>query len=1312
MKRIFLSLIIALLFCFSSSMSANGVVKKVLIVTEGSYDLKSPAIAEARQLYNLLGHFNTAVTIEASKQYAANDIKKFDIIFYVGYHDGAQPSPVFENDILKTDKTVIWLNSGLSSLEKREDFKKKYGFEVNQIDKSKSFNSVKSGVKNFTRDMNEIYTVQVYDKKAVNILATAHSDKLHKDIPYIVLSNKFYYVADIPFLNATETDRYLLFSDMLHEMVGENHPENHHAIVRIEDITPLDNPNKLHDIADILSERNIPFMVGVVPFYVNPQEGRRVALSERPEMVDALKYCVENGGTIVMHGVTHQYRGVTADDFEFWDGGNNKPIEDENSEDISAKIESGINEFFKNGIYPMVWETPHYTASILSYQNIVKYFSTSVEQRLVTENFDFGQYFPYEINRDIYGQKIYPEYLGYVPLSPKKDTSELYAKKIIEASKSSRYVRDGYASFFFHSFLDLDLLKEIVDGISKEGYTFYDMRQSKNWVKMKDKVILTGSQSYNITLANSYLYEIYYNKKGEIKRKIISDNRINGIVSKSIVLEPDEFYIAEPLEYRTQELTFTEKAMHMMKGFYQDFVQPETDWKGAKVAACWNEFSRGAGYKDQSSFVSMFNSVNINVDTIFINKKISVENKNILVVPYAYADSLTNYQIQRILQFVKKGGCLITDRRSKLTTALNIRFLDTEMKVHAVRDKLFPQEHITWAENQLIRKFETSEQDEAYCVDAATGLPIVIGRKFEKGKILFFGTAFDANSMYGYSNFPYALEYVKDYFDIKPVVKKNNLEFYFDPGLRKTTSIESSIKQWVKEGIRIVHVGAWHEYPKWKYDYARLIKLAHENGILVIAWIEAPQVSLKFYQNHPEWHEKNYKNEDVSSGWRNPVALEDEKCLQASIDEYLKLLKGFDWDGVNLAELYFDSDKGFENPAKFHPMHPAACAEVMSKYKINLKKIFDTNSPFYWKTNAHVRECVTKYRSEKIYELHDKILTAIYGFAKSKPGFQIMVTSMDSYGSPELKEEIGVDCDHIIELQKKYGFLLQVEDPANKWSTEPNRYKKIGELYAQKLGGTDKLLLDLNILQFRNKDIVTPFPTLVPTGIESYQLINSSALGAPRYTIYSEATVNPQDIPMFSFASASQVEYGQTDAGYDVDSPTSFTIQLPKKYKIVLVDDQHIIGNRDNEFLIPAGAHTILYDDDKLPGFSTVEIQPQIMSFTGNLLKIKYEMRSVIFTYVSQGRGIVSLSQAPSKIKIDGKLVDTEVMQGRDCYSFFVPDGKHDVVVTTGNSLSYGVNVTSLWSSNAIVIYGALSVIMMVFMYIIMKIVRRRYEKK
>ena len=73
-------------------------------------------------------------------------------------------------------------------------------------------------------------------------------------------------------------------------------------MIRIGDISVFDNPDRLREIADILSSRDIPFMVGVIPFFVDPGEGIRVSLSDKPDLVDALQYMVRNGGTIVMHG--------------------------------------------------------------------------------------------------------------------------------------------------------------------------------------------------------------------------------------------------------------------------------------------------------------------------------------------------------------------------------------------------------------------------------------------------------------------------------------------------------------------------------------------------------------------------------------------------------------------------------------------------------------------------------------------------------------------------------------------------------------------------------------------------------------------------------------------------------------------------------------------------------------------------------------------------------------------------------------------------------------------------------------------------
>ena len=67
-----------------------------------------------------------------------------------------------------------------------------------------------------------------------------------------------------------------------------------------------------------------------------------------------------------------QYKGISTDDYEFWDGAINRPIHDENADDISRRIEMGLDEFVKNGLYPIAWETPHYTASNLIYEIVSK----------------------------------------------------------------------------------------------------------------------------------------------------------------------------------------------------------------------------------------------------------------------------------------------------------------------------------------------------------------------------------------------------------------------------------------------------------------------------------------------------------------------------------------------------------------------------------------------------------------------------------------------------------------------------------------------------------------------------------------------------------------------------------------------------------------------------------------------------------------------------------------------------------------------------------------------------------------------------
>ncbi|MGE5681946.1 MAG: DUF2334 domain-containing protein, partial [Bacillota bacterium] len=1291
-------ILISLFFVCSNLFAWNNGTKKVLILAQGSSDLKNLAMADARQLGQLMGHFNTDLTIKGVNDYKSREIENFDNIFYIGFYVKNQVPPKFIDDMLRTDKPVVWMNTGIIELSQKNSLKQKFGFSVSKIDSLTEFDLVRSDNKTFTKGEGKCNLIEIADKKGVQIFATAYSSKKRKEVPYIIKSKNFMYIADSPFAYANETDRYLLFSDMLHDILGEQHSQSHSAILRIEDINPTDDPENIRNVTDILSERGIPFLIGVVPFYVNPGDGTRLSLSDKPDLVDALKYAVKNGASIVMHGSTHQYRDITAADYEFWDSNTDKPIKGESEENIRKKIEMGIQELMKNGLYPIAWETPHYTASFMLYKTIGQYFSTSIEQRLAIENSEYSQYFPYVINKDLFGQKIYPENLGYVPQNKDINISRKAVQNIIKGAKTNLNVRDGFAACFFHSFLPTELLEELVDGVLALGYTYIDLKDQNNWVKTNDRIILTGTQTFNIKLNDQYLVESYFDEKGDVLKKSISDKKLVGYVSKTITLNPGELYKAEPVEFKEHEPSFFEKLVIWCKKLYNNLFNVEEKWTGAHIAILWNHYAKGAAFNDQASMASVFKSINLNVDTIFVGEKIDPSHYNLLLVPYASIDSLKPLDYNVITQFVEKGGNLITDTKNELAKEFGIKFSSTQVKVHGVRDKYFPEERIFWKEAELINKFAMENADEVFCSDEMTGSPLVIGKKFGLGKLIFFASRFDPDSQHGYSLYPFLMEYCRKFFTLKPIVRRDNLEVYFDPGFRHNTSVENLVKQWVKQGIRIIHVSGWHQYPKYNYPYKRLIDLAHANGILVYAWIEPPQVSLKFWTEHPEWREKNCLDEDVSAkmqpigpSWRYPVALTDPACLNALTHEYKKLLSENDWDGVNLAELYFEAGKGFDSPKFFTPMHASAQKEVKAKYGIDLKKIFTPGSKFYWKSNPSVKNIITEYRIGKLNEVYDHLLSSFKEIADAKKGFQIIVTAMDSYSMPELKEYHGVDMDRIIALQKQNHFLLQVEDPQALWSTDPLRYIDIGKKYASLIGDSTKLLLDLNIMNFRSRNEITPFPTLIQTGTESYHLVNAASIGAPRLTIYAESSINPQDIFFLPYALASRVEYQSTQDGYEVNSPYSFFFRLPADVKEILLDGYPIAPSRENSYLIPSGKHVIKLNKNITNTFSTHELQTRIMSVTANLLSVAYGMQDVKFIYQGDSRVLISLNREPTRVRVDGQDYNFNVMKGNDCYSIFLPEGKHYIELTAGNAFSYGINLTSFWSSTGIALFGSIA---------------------
>jgi uncharacterized protein YdaL len=231
------------------------------------------------------------------------------------------------------------------------------------------------------------------DPSRTEVLGTAQCEAVDSRLG----QGKFWYFADSVFSYSLEADRSLVFADVLHDILGQPHSGSRYALVRIEDVSPESFPEQLRAVADVLASRHIPFQVSLIPIYRNPSRRVEIYLSDRPQIVEALKYMVSRGGSIVLHGVTHQLHGNTSDDFEFWDSLTGKPSHDNSEASVLQKLELGMDECFRAGLFPIAWETPHYTAGMSHYQSLQRFFSHAYDRRLVADNRKFCKSCPMKL---------------------------------------------------------------------------------------------------------------------------------------------------------------------------------------------------------------------------------------------------------------------------------------------------------------------------------------------------------------------------------------------------------------------------------------------------------------------------------------------------------------------------------------------------------------------------------------------------------------------------------------------------------------------------------------------------------------------------------------------------------------------------------------------------------------------------------------------------------------------------------------------------------------------------------------------------
>ncbi|WP_067509330.1 DUF2334 domain-containing protein [Actinoplanes sp. TFC3] len=489
----------------SGKAAPGGGTAKTLVLYDTTGDYGWMGEVYATQTANLASHFGSWTAAPVAG-YKAGDLSSYTSIVYVGStYDEALP-PAFLDDIMRTTKPVTWVFDNIWQLTAKDPtFAATHGFTSGALDFA-DVSEVDYKGKKLTRDTtgkSGIMNLSVSDPSKVKTLASAVRPD-GTTFPWAVQSANFTYVGEIPFTYVTHDDRYLAFADLLFDSLGDTgvSRERHRGLVRIEDVGPDSDPDELKAVADYLYSQKVPFSVAVYPRYRDPkgvQNGKAqdYTLVNKPKVVSALKYLQQRGGTLIMHGYTHQfgavanpYDGQSANDFEFYsahvDSANNViydgPVPGDSAAYTTARIAASGLTFALAGLgVPSTFEPPHYAASAVDYQAINSVMGKRYDRGLyfpgvlTGAKFDysrqFGQFFPYAV-RDVYGSVVIPENIGNVEPDAFNNHPARLPADLLASAERNLVVRDGVASFFYHPYLGTDYLKTLVTGIKAQGYTF------------------------------------------------------------------------------------------------------------------------------------------------------------------------------------------------------------------------------------------------------------------------------------------------------------------------------------------------------------------------------------------------------------------------------------------------------------------------------------------------------------------------------------------------------------------------------------------------------------------------------------------------------------------------------------------------------------------------------------------------------------------------------------------------------------------------------------------------------------------------
>ncbi|MCX7709566.1 MAG: polysaccharide deacetylase family protein [Clostridia bacterium] len=480
-------------------------IKKILIVYSERYvfGYKTDYI---NAFGLLLKHFNTEVTYQDIRDYKAGEVEKYDIAFYIGLDKSEKIKDELIMDFAVTRKKVCWVGSDMERFLKG---KKDLGIEYLGISNDYVYSTYQGKSYLEKRKFRDI----LFKPSTAGSKEWASISNGSVSYPYILSQGNIWLFSR---LDMGEDAGNYIMADVLHELVGEDHEEKRKAFIRVEDIHPFRDPGETKETLDILVRNDIPFMMAVIPAYYNGGNNTLTYLNDKSRLIDVIKYGTEHGGSIILHGFTHQESSsATGEGFEFWDAKRDRPLNINEEMYLRDRLNNGVLECIRNDIYPIAFEPPHYAMSQKGYDVLKEMFSTLVAQiQTSDEGFSTISY-PYMLYNTYCAEYVVPENLSYV--DPKKVDP---VDEIKEKAKKLQIVRDSVAGAFFHPYVKTEYLEEVVKTLKDEGYEFFDLKSLPNRVYTKNVQISTNEKEIQFQLENTTLQKLKADKESFIAKSV------------------------------------------------------------------------------------------------------------------------------------------------------------------------------------------------------------------------------------------------------------------------------------------------------------------------------------------------------------------------------------------------------------------------------------------------------------------------------------------------------------------------------------------------------------------------------------------------------------------------------------------------------------------------------------------------------------------------------------------------------------------------------------------------------------------------